>query len=259
MSSGSRSSGSSSSGGGSGSGGSGSGGGGSGSGGSGGGGHTTTVEHHPPLEEYLQTIETLTEEGAPVIQARIAERLGKSAPSVSEMLDRLTTDGYVDRSGRQIALTAEGHAVARSVIRKHRLAECLLVDVIGLPWHLVHEEAGRWEHVMSDDVEERLIVLLGDPATCPHGNPIPGADARRPEQKSLGDAVPGERIRLERITESVEHEPASLSYLGDHGLTPGATALIQSKAPDGTLTVVVGDATIALGPAMTARMFVATA
>src|ERR1700733_5374567 len=89
--------------------------------GGGGGSHTTTVEHHPPVEEYLQTIETLTEEGFPVIQARIAGRLGSSAPSVSEMLDRLTTDGYVDRSGRQIALTAEGHAVARSVIRKHRL------------------------------------------------------------------------------------------------------------------------------------------
>jgi len=214
---------------------------------------------HPPVEEYLETIFALEEEGIPVIQARLAERLDKAAPSVSEMLDRLESDEFITRSSRQISMTSKGTALAEGVVRKHRLAERLLVDVIGLDWDKAHIEAGRWEHVISDDVEERLVELLGNPATCPHGNPIPGADARRPEQKSLGDAVPGERIRLERITESVEHEPASLSYLGDHGLTPGTTAVIQSKAPDGTLTLVVGEATIALGPAMTARMFVATA
>jgi DtxR family Mn-dependent transcriptional regulator len=111
--------------------------------------------------------------------------------------------------------------------------------------------------VISDDVEERLVVLLGNPTTCPHGNPIPGVDATGPAQRPLGEAQPGDEIRLERITESVEHEAASLSYLGEHGLTPGATALIQDRAPDGTLTLVVGEDTIALGPAMTARMFVA--
>src|SRR5271156_4072471 len=95
--------------------------------------HYLPVEDHPPLEEYLQTIESLTEEGGPVIGARIAERLGKSAASVSEMLDRLSGDGYVERAGRDITLTEQGHALAQSVIRKHRLAERLLVDVIGLP------------------------------------------------------------------------------------------------------------------------------
>jgi DtxR family transcriptional regulator, Mn-dependent transcriptional regulator len=214
---------------------------------------------HPPVEEYLETIFALEEEGIPVIQARLAERLDKAAPSVSEMLDRLESDELITRSSRQISMTSKGTALAEGVVRKHRLAERLLVDVIGLDWDKAHIEAGRWEHVISDDVEERLVQLLGNPATCPHGNPIPGADSLPPEQKSLGEAVPGERIRLERITESVEHEPASLSYLGDHGLTPGTTAVIQSKAPDGTLTLVVGEATIALGPAMTARMFVATA
>ena len=138
------------------------------------------VEHHPPVEEYLQTIESLNEEGTPAIQARIAERLGRSAPTVSEMLDRLATDGYVERSGRTITLTEQGQGVAQTVLRKHRLAERLLVDVIGLPWHLVHDEAGRWEHVMSDEVMARLVLILGDPATCPHGNPIPGsANLRR--------------------------------------------------------------------------------
>ncbi len=214
---------------------------------------------HPPVEEYLETIFALEEEGITVIQARLAERLGKAAPSVSEMLDRLETDGLITRSARRIAMTPTGAALARGVVRKHRLAERLLVDIIGLDWDKAHVEAGRWEHVISDDVEDRLVVLLGHPTTCPHGNPIPGAESVGPVQHRLDEARPGDRVRLERITESVEHEAASLSYLGDHGLTPGATALIQARAPDGTLTLVVGETTIALGPAMTQRMFVASA
>ena len=214
---------------------------------------------HPPVEEYLETIFALEEEGIPVIQARLAERLGKAAPSVSEMLDRLEADGLIIRSSRQIAMTPKGAELAQGVVRKHRLAERLLVDIIGLDWDKAHVEAGRWEHVISDDVEDRLVVLLGNPTTCPHGNPIPGVEPVGPEQRRLAEAQPGDRIRLERITESVEHEAASLSYLGDNGLTPGTTALIQARAPDGTLTLVVGDATIALGPAMTQRMFVASA
>jgi DtxR family Mn-dependent transcriptional regulator len=175
------------------------------------------------------------------------------------MLDRLEADDLIVRSARQIAMTPTGTALAKGVVRKHRLAERLLVDIIGLDWDKAHIEAGRWEHVISDDVEERLVVLLGNPTTCPHGNPIPGVDREGPEQHRLAEAQPGDRIRLERITESVEHESDSLSYLGDHGLTPGTTALIGARAPDGTLTLLVGDDTIALGPAMTERMFVASA
>ena len=214
---------------------------------------------HPPVEEYLETIFALEEEGIPVIQARLAERLGKAAPSVSEMLDRLEADDLIARSARQITMTDKGAVLAASVVRKHRLAERLLVDIIGLDWDKAHVEAGRWEHVISDDVEAHLVVLLGNPTTCPHGNPIPGVEPVGPEQRRLADAQPGDRIRLERITESVEHDTASLTYLGDHGLTPGTTALIQARAPDGTLTLVVEDAAIALGPAMTQRMFVAPA
>ena len=160
-------------------------------------------------------------------------------------------------------MTPAGAAVARGVVRKHRLAERLLVDIIGLDWDKAHVEAGRWEHVISDDVEARLVVLLGNPTTCPHGNPIPGAErvdgvARAGRaQRSLAEAQPGDRICLERVTESVEHDSASLSYLGDHGLTPGTTAVIRARAPDGTLTLAVGDATVALGPAICERMFVA--
>jgi DtxR family Mn-dependent transcriptional regulator len=214
---------------------------------------------HPPVEEYLEAIFSLLEEGVPVIQARLAERLDKAAPSVSEMLDRLEADNLITRTSRQIALTPAGAAVAEGVVRKHRLAERLLVDIIGLDWDKAHLEAGRWEHVISDEVESRLIVLLDNPTTCPHGNPIPGSTGARSEQRCLAKAEPGENIRLLRITESVEHDSASLTYLGDHGLTPGTTATIQAKAPDGTLTLVVGDATVAVGPAMTQQLFIASA
>ena len=214
---------------------------------------------HPPVEEYLETIFALEEEGIPVIQARVAERLGKAAPSVSEMLDRLEADGLITRTARRIAMTPAGRSLAEGVVRKHRLAERLLVDIIGLDWDKAHIEAGRWEHVISDDVEARLVVLLGNPMTCPHGNPIPGSRPDGSTQKRLAEAQAGDHVQLVRITESVEHEADSLTYLGDNGLTPGATAVVQSRAPDGTLTLVLGDAAIALGPAMTERMFIATA
>jgi DtxR family Mn-dependent transcriptional regulator len=217
------------------------------------------VEHHPPVEEYLQTIESLTEEGVPVIQARIAERLGKSAPSVSEMLDRLSVDGYLDRTGRKITLTDQGRAVAQSVIRKHRLAERLLVDVIGLPWHLVHEEAGRWEHVMSDAVEARLVELLGDPGTCPHGNPIPGSTNQATtfsSQVSLADVPSGATVRFERLTEEVELDGASLRYLDDAGFIPGTTATITTRGPDDTLVLDIGGRTLALGRDLCQKLFV---
>jgi DtxR family transcriptional regulator, Mn-dependent transcriptional regulator len=219
----------------------------------------TPVEFHPPFEEYLQTIESLGEEGGVVIQARIAEHLGKSAPSVSEMLDRLTTDGYVDRSGRSIILTDEGHALAQSVIRKHRLAERLLVDVIGLPWHLVHEEAGRWEHVMSDNVEARLVELLGDPGTCPHGNPIPGSahsNSDRSAQVRLAEVGPGQSIRFERLTEELERDGDSLRYLDDAGFIPGTTATVVTRAPDDTLVLDVDGTSLALGSELCEKLFV---
>ena len=215
---------------------------------------------HPPVEEYLETIQSLTEEGTPVIQARIAERLGRSAPSVSEMLDRLSNEGYIERTGRTIALTEQGRTLADSVIRKHRLAERLLVDVIGLPWHKAHLEAGRWEHVISDEVEARLIELLGNPVTCPHGNPIPGSGGVAPDpasQQSLAEVELGELVRLERITEEVELDMDSLEYLDEHGLIPGRSARVRDRAPDGTITLEVEGETVALAPAISHQVFVA--
>jgi DtxR family Mn-dependent transcriptional regulator len=198
-------------------------------------------EYHPPVEEYLETMLSLAEEGVPVIQARIAERLGRSAPSVSEMLDRLREDGYVTREGRRLSLTDSGQALAEKVVRKHRLAERLLVDVIGLEWHKVHREAGRWEHVISDDVEARLVELLGDPATCPHGNPIPGSHSPAPTVpvRPLAEVDAGERVRLFRISEEVELNLGSLTMLDEGGFIPGAVAQVDGRDPEGNVEMTV--------------------
>jgi DtxR family Mn-dependent transcriptional regulator len=221
-------------------------------------------EYHPPVEEYLETMLSLIEEGVPVIQARIAERLGRSAPSVSEMLERLIEDGYVTREGRRLDLTESGRALAEKVVRKHRLAERLLVDVIGLEWHKVHREAGRWEHVISDDVEARLIDLLGDPATCPHGNPIPGSGspASTVPTRPLAEVGQGERIRLLRISEEVELNLGSLTLLGEGGFIPGVVAVIGGRDGAGNLEVMVeaeggGDGgTILVSSDLSQRLFV---
>ena len=220
----------------------------------------TPQEYHPPVEEYLETILALGEEGVPVIQARIAERLGRSAPSVSEMLDRLTEDGYVTREGRRLSLTDSGRALAEKVVRKHRLAERLLVDVIGLEWHKVHREAGRWEHVISDDVEARLVELLGDPATCPHGNPIPGSRSAAPAvpTRPLAEVGVGERVRLLRISEEVELNLGSLTLLDEGGFIPGVVGRVGGRDPEGNVEVTVegGAGAIHVSRDLSGRLFV---
>ena len=216
-------------------------------------------EYHPPVEEYLETMLGLDEEGVPVIQARIAERLGRSAPSVSEMLDRLIDDGYVTRDRRRLSLTDSGRTLAEKVVRKHRLAERLLVDVIGLEWHKVHREAGRWEHVISDDVEARLVELLGDPATCPHGNPIPGAHtpAAAVPTRPLTEVTEGERVRLFRVSEEVELNFGSLAMLDEAGFIPGAVARVHGRDREGNLEVTVeGAAPLRVPRDLSDRLFV---
>src|SRR3954465_10025674 len=134
------------------------------------------ADMHDATEEYLENILEIEEEGTRVMRARLVERLGLSAAAVSETVFRLADNGHVGAAGdRPGSLTTKGRELATTVVRRHRLAERLLVDVIGLEWEKVHREADRWEHAISTDVEEKLVLLLGDPATCPHGNPIPGS------------------------------------------------------------------------------------
>jgi DtxR family Mn-dependent transcriptional regulator len=214
--------------------------------------------YHPPLEEYLEAIHELEEEGTTVIQARLAERVGHSAPSVSEMVRRLRSEGYVDVNGRQLGLTGKGRHLAESVVRKHRLAERLLTDVIGLPWDKAHVEACRWEHVISDEVEARLVEVLGHPTTCPHGNPIPGTIASSDELDlvPLSDVDPGDHVVLRRVIEQVELDQEALTYLAAAHFTPGRGATVKNRAPDGTLTLDIEGELLALGPALAGSLYV---
>ena len=161
------------------------------------------AEMHDTTEEYLETIFEIEEEGIVPIRARLVERLRLSAPAVSETVNRLVEQGNVELLGdRRLRLTPKGRAIARSIVRRHRLAERLLVDVIGLEWEKAHREADRWEHAISAEVEEKLVALLGDPATCPHGNPIPGSarTVDRSRTVLLSDAAPG-AVVVARISE----------------------------------------------------------
>ncbi len=146
-------------------------------------------EYHPAFEEYCEAIFELNEDDVDVIQARIAERLEVSRPAVSEMIRKLETEGLVDIDGR-ITLTVDGLRLAESVVRRHRLAERFLTDVLELSWAEAHKEAGKWEHVISTNVEEAMARLLGEPTTCPHGNPIPGADYTAPDAQPLQRPAP---------------------------------------------------------------------
>ena len=215
------------------------------------------MSQHPPLEEYLETVLELLEDGVVVTQARLADRLGHSAPTVSQMVRRLVADGYLEIDNRVVTLTGTGRGAAERVVRKHRLAERLLTDVIGLAWDKAHEEAGRWEHVISDEVEALLVTLLGNPTTCPHGNPIPGTPPNPTALSALAGCAPGDRVRLERVTEQVEVDREALSYLADHGFTPGTSAEVRTRAPDGTLVLDLDDGSIAVGPALAGQLFVA--
>ena len=125
----------------------------------------------------------------------------------------------------------------------------------------MHKEAGRWEHVISDDVEARLVVLLGDPGTCPHGNPIPGSSspASAVGQVPLADAVTGSTVRLARISEQIELDMTALAYLDEHGFTPGATAVVTSRGPDGTLLLELDESTVAFGPDLSSHLYVVAA
>ncbi len=173
-------------------------------------------------EMYLRTVLELHEEGIPALRARLADRLGLSAPSVSEGVARLVREDLLEMAeDRTVTLTERGRAIAESVMRKHRLAERLLVDVLGIEREFVHEEACRWEHVISDRVEEKLIAFLGSPDRSPYGNPIPGySEAADGPQVSLAEHGVGV-IRIERISERLQADHELMGALDRAGLSAG--------------------------------------
>ena len=205
-------------------------------------------------EMYLRIVLELEEEGVPALRARLAERLHLSAPSVSEGVSRLEEQGLLRLTEeRTVALTTRGRTWAESVMRKHRLAERLLSDVIGLAPEHLHEEACRWEHVISDRVEQRIAELLGDPTTSPYGNPIPGAATQGPPPAPLSEAEPG-AVVLHSLSESLQSDEDVVRRLFAAGLTAGATARIER---DGDVVVLVAGADrVELGPEQARLVFV---
>src|SRR5258708_1362603 len=179
------------------------------------------------VEEYLETIYNMSMEGEVVIGARLAEKFRVSPPTVTEMLKRLVRDGYVEMDNkRHVTLTEAGIQAAEAVLRRHRLTERFLVDMLGMQWHQVHEEACRLEHFISGAVEARVIASLNNPTTCPHGNPIPGSvpNARNylkdHNAVRLSTVPTGTAVQIFCISEVVEDEEALILYLQEKGLTP---------------------------------------
>ncbi|MEL6893642.1 MAG: metal-dependent transcriptional regulator [Actinomycetota bacterium] len=212
-------------------------------------------EHHPAFEEYCECIFELREDDIDVIQARIAERLQVSRPAVSEMIKRLDNEGLVTTDGG-IKLTKKGRALAERVVRRHRLAERFLTDVLKLSWAEAHHEAGKWEHVISESVEAAMADLLGDPTTCPHGNPIPGSGYEQGDFSALSAVEVGGTFMVERITEELEFTPGLLEFLEESSIQPGKQGTVVASSPDGTLTVTIGDRHVGVGAFASDRILV---
>lgn len=213
----------------------------------------------PTIEEYLEAIYTMTSEDTPVISARLAERQGVTAPTMTDTLRRMIKDGYVTlNASKEICLTDKGREVAEALVRRHRLAERWLTDVLGLDWSKAHIEACKLEHAISAEVEERLFRVLDNPSTCPHGNPIPGRGNVATELGILLTRVSeGTEVVVERVTETGEEDPRLLEHLQRHGVMPGVTLRILEVAPwAGTITVQNGDQTVSLGLQAAANIWV---
>jgi DtxR family Mn-dependent transcriptional regulator len=229
-------------------------------------------------EMYLRTVFELEEEGIVPLRARIAERLSQTGPTVSQTVARMERDGLLRVAGdRHLALTDTGRTLAMRVMRKHRLAECLLISVIGLPWEDVHVEACRWEHVISDKVERRLVELLEYPVRCPHGNMIPGlaelnvpdaaasqaeAASRQRDQAMTAVATPrAQQVIVSRISEQIQSDVALMLRLKNIGIQPGREVTLAASNHGVRVTGAdrVGALEAELPREVAAHLFVATA
>jgi DtxR family transcriptional regulator, Mn-dependent transcriptional regulator len=217
-----------------------------------------TPEFHPAFEEYCEAIWELKEDDVNVIQARVAERLHVSRPAVSEMIKRMQAEGFVSLDGTAINLTDDGLRLAEQVVRRHRLAERLLTDILGLSWADAHLEAGKWEHVISEPVERAINRLLDNPTTCPHGNPIPGSSYSPPDLVTLSTVEVGGPFTVTRIPEELEFTPGLLDYLEEGAVQPERSGTVTAVSPDGTLTVEIDGRHVGIGAFAANRILVTT-
>jgi DtxR family Mn-dependent transcriptional regulator len=193
------------------------------------------------VEDYLQVLHYLTRDGCPVIAARLAERLNVTPPTVTATLQRMERDGLIEHGPRkEILFTTQGRQVAENIVRRHALAERLLTDLLKMPWHESHEEAHGVEHVMTPNIEARLLQALGNPTTCPHGNPIPGLGTLAPDEFPLDQAQTGDELIIQRITEEAEVDLQLMKYLQEHGVEPGAHMKVSEATRSVALVVLEG-------------------
>ena len=207
------------------------------------------------LEDCLQAVQRTADQGRAATAADVTAFAHIPAPTAEAALRELRSRGLLDSGSNGLALSDEGRRQAAAVIRRHRLSERLLTDVLGLPWDRVHDEAMRLEHSLTPEAEARLTSLLNDPDTCPHGGPIPGNDALQGQPTQSLDTVPaGTPVRIEQIT---EEEAALLRYLASLGLLPKAQLTVEEVAPfGGPLLVRVGGARYAIGRDVAAKILV---
>lgn len=199
--------------------------------------HSTVRRRHgqegptEKMREYLEVIYYLSARGEPVIGARLAEWMHVTPPTVTNIVKRMEDQGYIARDGRgDISLTKEGFTLAEAMVKRHRVLERFLVDIMGIPWHLIHEEAVRLEHALSPVMEERIEALVGQSSTCPHGNPIPGSGAGYLGTTRLDQAHPGQVFVLQRIVEEAEEDSDLMRYFQVNGLTPGARFAVVNQS-----------------------------
>jgi DtxR family Mn-dependent transcriptional regulator len=210
----------------------------------------TKVKVTETIENYLESIYNMRDEGKQVIAARLAERLGVKPSTASQTLQRMKRDGLIKTDDGEIVLTRLGQEVAEAAIRRHRLVERFMTDFLGIGWAVAHTEAERLQHAMSDLIEQRMAEALGNPTSCPHGNPIPGFQPTRLPSNALtlDQATAGQRATVLRITEEGERDPRLLDYLQKSDLIPGTVVTVDEVAPwSGVITLSVTEAKVPLG------------
>jgi DtxR family transcriptional regulator, Mn-dependent transcriptional regulator len=214
------------------------------------------------IEDYLQVMHYMTRDGATIIGARLAERIGVAPPTVTATLQRMMRHGLITMDDhKNVHLTDAGREQAESIVRRHALAERLLTEILGLGWSESHEEAHLVEHVISPKVEQRLMTVLGNPMTCPHGNPIPGTGALpSPHAFALSEVVTGQHVVVERIIEEAEDDLALMNFYERSGLKPRTELEVLEVSPEaGLITIARDGERIAIGTAAAAKIRVVDA
>jgi DtxR family Mn-dependent transcriptional regulator len=220
---------------------------------------TKSKNRSQTISRYLEAIYYIDAEGEAVRASRLADWLSVSQPTASATLHRMVRDGMIRISAAKVVtLTASGRDEAARIVRRHRIAERWLTDVLGMDWLAADEEAGKLEHAFSDEVSDRLYKLIGKPATCPHGNPIPGARGPKPKERALSTLQPGERARVRRVSEVAERRaPELLRFLADNGLVLGAEVQGVAVSPGaGTQTVRAAGREVAMAVEVAEKIWV---